>query len=53
MVVGKSLLGLRLGIDAEVVNFDRDVGITGWRVNAAPQTRASDFPTGLVYYAGG
>jgi len=27
---------LRLGAQAEVVNFDRDVGVTGWRVNAAP-----------------
>ena len=30
-------VGLRFGIDAEVVNFDRDVGVTGWRVNAAPK----------------
>jgi len=29
-------LGLRLGIDGEIVNFDRDVGVTGWRMNAAP-----------------
>ncbi|MBU2675535.1 MAG: LPS assembly protein LptD [Gammaproteobacteria bacterium] len=27
---------LRLGVLGEVVNFDRDVGVTGWRVNAAP-----------------
>ena len=27
---------LRLSLDGEVVNFDRDVGVTGWRVNAAP-----------------
>ncbi|MCG8371436.1 MAG: LPS-assembly protein LptD, partial [Proteobacteria bacterium] len=26
----------RLGIDSEVVNFDRDNGVTGWRVNAVP-----------------
>jgi len=26
----------RLGIDGEIVNFDRDVGVTGWRLNAAP-----------------
>ena len=26
-----------LGIDAEVVNFDRDVGVTGWRANVAPK----------------
>ena len=25
-----------LGIDSEVVNFDRDTGVTGWRFNAAP-----------------
>ena len=30
-------LGLRLGVNGEVVNFDRDVGVTGWRVNAAPK----------------
>ena len=35
-------LGLRFGIDGEVVNFDRDIGangsvsVTGWRLNAAP-----------------
>ena len=28
--------GLRLGIDSEIVNFDRDVGVTGWRFDAAP-----------------
>ncbi len=27
---------VRLGLDSEVVNFDRDTGITGWRVNASP-----------------
>ena len=27
---------LRLGARAEVVNFDRDEGVAGWRVNAAP-----------------
>ncbi len=25
-----------LAIDSEVVNFDRDTGVTGWRFNAAP-----------------
>ena len=29
--------GLRFGIDGEIVNFDRDVGVTGWRLNAAPR----------------
>jgi LPS-assembly protein len=27
---------MRLGLVGEVVNFDRDVGVTGWRLNAAP-----------------
>jgi LPS-assembly protein len=26
----------QLGIDTELVNFDRDTGVTGWRLNAAP-----------------
>ncbi len=30
-------LGLRFGIDGEIVNFDRDVGVVGWRLNAAPK----------------
>ena len=25
-----------LGVDSELVNFDRDVGVTGWRFNAKP-----------------
>ena len=29
-------LGLSLDFKGEVVNFDRDVGVTGWRLNAAP-----------------
>ncbi len=29
--------GLRFGIDGEIVNFDRDIGVTGWRVNATPK----------------
>jgi LPS-assembly protein len=29
--------GLRFDIAGEIVNFDRDVGVTGWRVNAAPK----------------
>ena len=29
-------LGLRFGVGGELVNFDRDVGVTGWRVNASP-----------------
>jgi len=30
-------LGLRYDIDTELVYFDRDVGVTGWRLNAMPQ----------------
>ncbi|MDJ0813486.1 MAG: LPS assembly protein LptD [Woeseiaceae bacterium] len=30
-------LGAQLGIEGELVNFDRDVGVTGWRLNVAPQ----------------
>ena len=29
-------LGMRFGIDGEIVNFDRDIGVTGWRLNVAP-----------------
>ena len=29
--------GLQLGFDSELVNFDRDVGVTGWRMNIAPE----------------
>ncbi len=30
-------LGVRLGFDGELVNFQRDVGVTGWRLNLAPE----------------
>ena len=30
-------LGLRYGFDGELVYFDRNVGVTGWRLHAAPQ----------------
>jgi len=30
----------KLGLDSEVVNFDRDVGVTGWRFNATPSLEA-------------
>ncbi len=30
-------IGLRFGVDGEVVNFDRDVGVTGWRYNLTPR----------------
>ena len=29
-------LGMQLGLVGELVNFDRDVGVTGWRFNMAP-----------------
>lgn len=28
---------VNVGLDSEVVNFDRDAGVTGWRANIAPQ----------------
>ena len=31
------VMGLAASIDSELVNFDRDVGVTGWRVNVAPR----------------
>ena len=31
------LMGLAAGISGEIVNFDRDVGVTGWRLNLSPQ----------------
>ena len=33
------LLGLTLGLDSELVNFDREVGVTGWRANLAPSIK--------------
>lgn len=30
-------LGADLALDTELVNFDRDVGVTGWRFNVAPE----------------
>ena len=32
-----NVLGLAYGLDAEMVYFDRDLGVTGWRFNAAPE----------------
>ena len=29
-------LGLRVGLESELVNFDRNVGVTGWRFDIAP-----------------
>ena len=31
------MLGLTASISGEVVNFERDVGVTGWRLNVMPQ----------------
>ncbi len=30
------LMGLAAGISGEIVKFDRDVGVTGWRINLSP-----------------
>ena len=30
-------MGLAAGLNGEIVNFDRDVGVTGWRFNVSPQ----------------
>ena len=30
-------LGATINLDGEAVNFDRDVGVTGWRFNLAPE----------------
>ncbi len=48
-------LGLRFGITGEIVNFDRDVGVSGWRVNASPRlelpiTRPSWFITPAIEF---
>ena len=32
-----SLLGLDFNFSSELVNFDRDVGVTGWRLNVSPE----------------
>ncbi len=31
--------GLHYSMSAELVNFDRDVGVTGWRLNFAPEVK--------------
>jgi len=33
----ESVMGWTYGLDTELGYFDRDVGVTGWRFNAAPQ----------------
>ncbi|MCK5325450.1 MAG: LPS assembly protein LptD, partial [Woeseiaceae bacterium] len=32
-------LGMAWRLDGELVNFDRDVGVTGWRLNVAPEVQ--------------
>jgi LPS-assembly protein len=32
-----SVLGLDLNLESELVNFDRNVGVTGWRLNVSPE----------------
>jgi LPS-assembly protein len=32
-----SFIGMNFSLDSELVYFDRDVGVTGWRANAAPR----------------
>jgi LPS-assembly protein len=34
-------LGMDYSLDAEIVNFDRSVGVTGWRMNVAPAAKLS------------
>jgi LPS-assembly protein len=34
-------LGIDYRLDAEIVNFDRSVGVTGWRMNVAPAAQLS------------
>lgn len=34
------IAGLAASLQAEVVNFDRDVGVTGWRTNLSPRLEA-------------
>lgn len=33
----QEMLGLQLALDSELVHFDRDIGVTGWRMNLAPR----------------
>ncbi len=37
---------VRIGVNSEIVNFDRDVGVTGWRLNAAPSVEVPFGGTG-------
>ena len=46
-VVGPAGL-LHYGFDSEVVNFDRDIGVTGWRAGSAPRCDAAFRGPGLL-----
>ncbi|GMR17280.1 MAG: hypothetical protein BMS9Abin32_354 [Gammaproteobacteria bacterium] len=42
------VLGLRLGVESELVNFDRDTGVTGWRFDVARKSNyRSKKPVGM------
>ena len=42
-------LGSAINLDGEVVKFDRDVGVTGWRFNLAPELRLPFERPGLFF----
>ncbi len=42
-------LGSTINVDGEVVNFDRDVGVTGWRFNVAPELQLPFERPGLFF----
>ena len=42
-------LGAKINLDGEIVNFDRDVGVTGWRFNLAPELQLPLERPGLFF----
>ena len=42
-------LGSTINLDGEIVNFDRDVGVTGWRFNLAPELELPLTRPGLFF----
>ena len=42
-------LGSTINLDGEIVNFDRDVGVTGWRFNLAPELELALTRPGLFF----
>ena len=42
-------LGTTINLDGEIVNFDRDVGVTGWRFNVAPELSLPVTRPGLFF----